>query len=372
MKEVLEYTEEELRNLSTAELEVLAQQAEALEGLWNTSQLVAKTLMNSLYGAMANKWFPLFNEQMAAAITGNGRYFIQKLAFYIEETLQQMIKNDKPYVIAGDTDSVYYQIEPFMDLYQKKNPGLSINEYVNWADNFEKKVIQPVIQRAIDDVARDLNAYNKSVIGAEREIISDAAVFVAKKKYFARVRDSEGTRYPDDEPYIKITGLEIIRSSTPKWAQIHLKKSIPHILDKDEADLKNWINEIKKQYTRTNLNDLAMVGSASRIDYELTDKGIPIASRAVICYNNYIKENNLVDRYAPIQAGDKAKRIFLTEPNPFNSNIVSFNNENFIKELEQYIDFDTNFEKGFLNPMGLMVAPLNYNLKKETETLDEW
>jgi len=106
MKNVLEYTEDELRSLPKEELEELLEQAQNGESLYNTKQLVEKTMINSLYGAMANRWFPLFNEEMAAAITGNGRYFIQKLAKYIEETLQKLHASEKPYIVYGDTDSV--------------------------------------------------------------------------------------------------------------------------------------------------------------------------------------------------------------------------------------------------------------------------
>jgi DNA polymerase elongation subunit (family B) len=215
MKDVLEYTEEELRNLTKSELEELYEIATQQESLFNTRQLVEKVLINSLYGSLANNYFPLFNEAMAAGITGNGRYFIQKLAIYIEKRLQGLIPNEKEYIIYGDTDSVYYHIEPFMDKYKEANPGLGINEYVDWADKFEDKVLQPVIKQAILDFATELNAYNPDAIGAEREIIADTAVFTAKKKYYARVRDSEGTRYPADDPYIKVMGLEIAKSSTP-------------------------------------------------------------------------------------------------------------------------------------------------------------
>lgn len=105
-KDVLEYTEDELRSLSDDELEGLLALAENGESLYNTRQLVEKTMINSLYGAMANKWFPLFNESMAAAITGNGRFFIQKLAKNIESTLQGLMQQEKPYIVYGDTDSV--------------------------------------------------------------------------------------------------------------------------------------------------------------------------------------------------------------------------------------------------------------------------
>lgn len=371
---VLKYTEDELRALPDSELEALLSKAEYGESLYNTRQLVEKTMINSLYGAMANKWFPLFNELMAAAITGNGRFFIQKLAINIEDTLQRLLKQDKPYIIYGDTDSVYYHLEPFVEKYIQQNPGLPINDYVEFANTFEKKVIQPVITKTIEEFASQLNAYNKDKIGAEREIIADTAVFTAKKKYYARVRDSEGTRYPDDAPKIKVMGLEIIKSSTPPWSKKYLKEAIPHILDKDETDLRDWIKSIRNEFTKVNLNQIAGVGGVSRIDYEIGEKGIPFGSRAAIMHNQYIKQNNLEDKYAPVQAGDKCKRIFLQTPNVFNSEIIGYTNDGFATEIMKSgcVDYDTQFEKNFMKPLDLMVAPLNYNLRKETAELDDW
>lgn len=103
--DVLKYTEEELKSLNKNQLNDLLIECENKETFYNTRQLVEKTLMNSLYGALANKYFLLFNESMAGAITGNGRYFIRKLANYIEEKLQSLYPSDNPYIIAGDTDS---------------------------------------------------------------------------------------------------------------------------------------------------------------------------------------------------------------------------------------------------------------------------
>lgn len=268
-------------------------------------------------------------------------------------------------------NSCYYHIEPFMLKYQEKNPGLNINEYVDWANSFEEKVIQHVIQKTIDDFAYELNAYNKDKIGVAREIIADTAVFTAKKKYYARVRDNEGTRYPDDKPKIKVMGLEIIKSSTPKWSQRYLKQAIPHILDKDEADLRAWVKSIKQEFVRVNLNDIASVGGVSRLDYDLRKDTVPIGSRAAIMHNMYIQQRGLQDRYAPIQGGDKCKRIFLIEPNKFNSNIIAFTSDQFVTEID-CVDYDTQFQKNFLKPLELMVEPLGYDLEKETETLEDW
>lgn len=532
MKNVLDYNIEELNNLSIEELEHLYSLAEDGENEYNTRQLVEKTLMNALFGATANQFFPLFNEEMASAITGNGRYFIRKLGRNIEEKLQSMLKSTKNYVIYSDTDScigstlvqtdkgqtkiedlyeslsgsietrskdnfikhiktpikaasvnsnkeleynninyvmkhkvkkrmfkikcngdevvitedhsmivlrdeeiieikpkevlktdklikfnienrlkienefeiidlgiqeewvydievqnnhnffgnnilihnsVYFQIEPFVDMYLEKNPNSSINETVDWVDSFEKKVIQPIIKQTVDDFCTELNAYNKDKIAADREIISDVGIFSAKKKYIARVRDSEGTRYPENDPYLKVMGLEIAKSSTPTWSKKKLKESIHIILDNEYDDLMKWVSSIKSDFAKGDLNTIAQVGSASNLDYDLEKStGIPMGSRAALCHNSYLKSSGLDGKYSLIQAGDKSKRLFLTVPNKLKTNIVAYNSDNFTNEIADVIDYDTNFDKGFLNALQLMVNPLGWDLSKKTETLEDW
>lgn len=374
LKDPLLYKENELNEMSFTDLNFLYEEASNLENLYDTRQLVEKVIINSLYGAMANKYFPLFNEKMAAAITGNGRFFIQMLARNIESTLQSLLPYDDEYVIYGDTDSVYFSVEPFVNKYKESRPNESLEHYVDWVDSFEQKVIQPIIQSTIDDFAKRLNAYDKESIGAEREIIADAAVFTAKKKYYARVRDSEGVRFPIDNPKIKVMGLEIAKSSTPTWCKNKLKEAIPHIFDKDENDLKQWIKSIKSEFIQCDPNMIAQHGKASNLDYKIGDKGIPIGSRAAIVYNNYLKENGLDNKYITIQPDEKSKRMFLTMPNQFNSNVISYVNESFVDVIRDCIDYDENFEKGFMSPLELMVGTLGYNLKQETARFedDDW
>jgi len=372
MKDVLEYTKEQLEVMSTEQLEKLELEAENKESFYNTQQLVEKTLINSLYGALGNKYFPLFNEDMAAAITGNGRYFIRKLANMIEYTLQKMNPINEEYIIYGDTDSIYYHIEPFINMYIEKNPGLDINEYVDWSDKFEIKVIQPVIKQCIAEFAEQLNSYDAKIIGVAREIISDAAVFTAKKKYFARVRDSEGTRYPANDPYIKVMGLEIATSGIPPWVKTKLNSVIPLILDKTESEVKAWFKETKSEYTSVALNDIAKTGSVNNMQYTLGEKGIPIGARSALVHNAYIKEKCLDNKYSPIHPGDKCKRLFLVKNNPFDSNIIAYTNELFVQEVKDYIDYDVNFEKNFLSPLKIMTDPLQWDMTVETKALDDW
>jgi len=105
-KDPLEYSKEELENLSTEDLLYIQKISNQKESMFKTAQLVKKTLINGLYGALANRYFPLFNQNIARAITGNGRYFIQLMSKEIERTLQEMLPIKKSYVFYNDTDSV--------------------------------------------------------------------------------------------------------------------------------------------------------------------------------------------------------------------------------------------------------------------------
>ena len=68
-----------------------------------------------------------------------------------------------------------------------------------------------------------------------------------------------------------------------------------------------------------------------------------------------------------IQDGEKIKYIFLRKPNPFNENVISFISD-FPGEfnLTEYIDYDTMYEKGFLEPLNLFSMSLVGRQKTNT------
>lgn len=269
-------------------------------------------------------------------------------------------------------NSCYFSIKPFVDKYKESKPNESIDHYVEWCDNFEKKVIGAVTQDTIKEFSRKLNAFNEDVIGCDREIIADAAVFTAKKKYYARVRDNEGTRYPENDPYIKVMGLDIIKGGTPKFSKKYLKEAIPKILDLSEDELREWVRGVKNKYIEENPNNIALIAGVNNLSYEWGEKGVPIGARSGLAHNRYITNNSLDDRYELISPGDKTKRLHLIEPNKFESNIIGYISDNFYKELDGCIDYDKNFEKTFIAPLKLMVDSLGYDVEKETESLDDW
>lgn len=269
-------------------------------------------------------------------------------------------------------NSVYYQIGNIMDDIIKKQPNKTLNEYVDIAIKFEEKVVDPVIQKSIDEFAEKFNAFNKSAIGAKREVVADKTLLIAKKKYIARVRDEEGIRYPENDPHMKKMGVDIARSAIPNWCKEKLIESLNIILDGTESELKQWISRLKSEFVKQPVNDIVLYGSVSRIDYDLNDKGIPYMCKAGIYYNRYLKRNKLEDKYIPIRANTSVKLIKLVEPNKFGTDLIAYVDDNFENEFRECIDYDEQFRKGFLDPLNNMVKVLNYDIYNDNQLVDEW
>lgn len=339
-------------------------------------QMTLKILINSLYGACASRHFLLANPDMAAAITSSGRFFIQLLANNVERRLQALMPSDEPYVLSGDTDSIYYTIRNMVARKFGENANASTPGIIDWVDSFEKKVIQQVIQETTEEYAEILNIVDPSQIGVEREIISDRAFFVAKKRYAARVLDMEGVRFSLDDPYIKAMGLEIARSSTPAWVKKKLQESIEVILDNDQYGVRKWRDETKLQYQDQPLEDICAVQGVSSLDYNINDKGIPQGSKAAIAHNNWVKQQGLEDSIELLQPGEKYKRCYLLTPNRFGTEIISFGDSKIAKIIEEdgIFDYQTNFQKQFEQPLERMVESMNYDIRDVPVfgSLDDW
>lgn len=339
-------------------------------------QMTLKILINSLYGACASRHFLLANPDMAAAITSSGRFFIQLVANNVERELQDLLPSEKPYICYGDTDSFYYTLQPIVSHKFGENTNASTPGIIDWVDSFEKKVIQKIIQDSVEEYAEILNIQDPSQIGVEREIISDRAFFVAKKRYAARVLDSEGVRFSLDDPYIKTMGLEIARSSTPAWVKKKLQESISVILDNDQYGVRKWRDETKLQYQNQPLEDICAVQGVSSLDYNINDKGIPQGSKAAIAHNNWVKQQGLEDTIELLQPGEKYKRCYLLTPNRFGTEIISFGDPKIAKIIEEdgIFDYQTNFQKQFEQPLERMVESMNYDIRDVPVfgSLDDW
>jgi hypothetical protein len=101
-------------------------------------------------------------------------------------------------------------------------------------------------------------------------------------------------------------------------------------------------------------------------------KGTPMHVRGALWYNHLIDKYKLSKTHEKILDSDKVKVVFLRTPNPINQNVISIKDK--IPEefgLEKYIDYDTQFEKVFINPLQIMLEPIGWKLNNSAN-LDEF
>jgi hypothetical protein len=98
----------------------------------------------------------------------------------------------------------------------------------------------------------------------------------------------------------------------------------------------------------------------------LYKKGTPIHVKGAIVYNYNLKKMKLTNKYQLIQEGEKVKFTYLIVPNPFKDTVISFPNR-LPKEfdIQQYIDYDTQFEKTFLDPIKIILNCMGWNTEKQ-------
>lgn len=282
-------------------------------------------------------------------------------------------------------NSAYYTIEPFVEEYLKKKPDATVSEIVDFCDKFETSVVQPKIQENIDEFCYYLNAMDKSKCGGKREIIADRFLLLKKKKYLCRLRANEATVFPVDSPKTKAMGVELIKSSTPKFSIEHMSDALPILFDGTQKDLREWFEKCKTEFINAPISDIVANMTVNRIDYDLRkDLGIPLNSRASLIYNEFIKKNNLEGSFNLIQAGDKIKYIYLKTPNTLGEtikntsgrsvkttypNVIAFTDNNFIQYIKDYIDYDTQFEKTLIKPLEFMTNAINFTVKEKAMDL---
>jgi len=328
-------------------------------------QMAMKIALNSAYGAIGNKYFRYYDLRIAEGITISGQLSIRWMANKLNGFMNKTLKTeDKDYVIAIDTDSIYLTLE---DLVEKVCAGKSTEDKIKFMDKTCEQVIQPFIDGGYQELAEYMNAYAQKM-QMKREVLADKAIWVAKKRYVLNVHNSEGVQYA--KPKIKVMGLEMVKSSTPAVVRTKLKDALEVILHQDQASLQAFVREFKAKFASLSVADVAFPRSVSSLkEYSGTPiykKGTPIQVRGALLFNHYLKMKGLTRKYEPITNGNKIKFVYLKTPNPINENVIAFNNV-LPKEfgLDEYINYDLQFEKVFLDALQIVIEPLGWHAEEK-------
>ena len=340
----------------------------------NNIQMARKIQLNSAYGSIGNNFFRYYKLENAEAITLSGQVAIRWIENRINQYLNNILKTDDvDYVIASDTDSVYLHVGALVEkVYvgrEKTNEGI-----VSFLDKVCKVELEKYIESCYEELAEYLNAYAQKMY-MKRECIADRGIWTAKKRYILNVWDNEGVRY--EEPKLKMMGIEAIKSSTPAPCRKMFKEVLGLMMSGTENDVIKFIDKCRDNFHRLSPEEVSFPRSVSdvlknRCSSNIYSKGTPIHVRGALLFNHYIKEKKLDKKYSLIQNGEKIKFCYLKTPNHIRENVISFI-QDFPKELglNQYVDYDKQFDKGFLEPLKVILNAIDWK-SEEMTTLDSF
>jgi DNA polymerase elongation subunit (family B) len=340
----------------------------------NNIQMAKKISLNSAYGAIGNQYFRYYKLENAEAITLSGQVAIRWIEAKLNKYMNKILKTeDVDYVIASDTDSIYLHMGPLVEsVYRGREK--TTESIISFLDKVSKVELEKYIEGCYQELAEYMNAYEQKM-QMKRENIADRGIWTAKKRYILNVWDSEGVRY--EEPKLKMMGIEAVKSSTPAPCRKMIKDALKLMMSGTEDDVIKFIQKCRVDFSKLSPEEVSFPRSVNDIvkyksENSIYEKGTPIAVRGALLFNYHIKEKKLAKKYSLIQNGEKIKFCYLKKPNPIYENVISFI-QDFPKELNlsSYVDYDTQFEKGFLEPLKTILNAIGWNSEKKT-TLDSF
>ena len=340
----------------------------------NNIQMAKKISLNSAYGAIGNQYFRYYKLANAEAITLSGQVSIRWIEQRMNRYLNKLLQTEEvDYVIASDTDSIYLNLGPLVNkLFGDKSSDKTA--VVGILDKICKETLEPFIEKSYQELADYVSAYDQKM-SMKRENIAERGIWTAKKRYILNVWDSEGVRY--EEPKLKMMGIEAVKSSTPAACRKLIKDALKMVMEGTEDEVIDFIADSRKNFRSMSPEEVSFPRSCSnpnkfKGDSDIYVKGTPIHVRGSLLFNHYIKKNNLDQKYSLINNGEKIKFCYLKKPNPIHENVISFI-QDFPKELglQKYIDYDTQFDKSFLEPLKIILDAIQWKVERRN-TLEQF
>jgi DNA polymerase elongation subunit (family B) len=390
------------------------------EQYYNLLQWNFKILINSVYGYLGTKFSRFYDIDNARAVTLTGQQCLKRTMnklsqFFSTEWAESELgkklnaSNFKDVIIYGDTDSVYVsagnwlksisykdntdtfstddmnnlKIEYKVDAVNQIDDNIKFvvkdktishliahERVINLLNNTFEPFVQDLVENNMINYSEKTANCRKNTISFKRESICKSVIFVEKKKYAMWLLNDEGN-VPADK--LKVTGLDIVRSSTPMIAKKVLKDMVFDMLRKLDRDhTVKQIRETRDKFLKAEPHEIARYAPVNGLT-KYKDKfdmnngkfvSTPIHVRAAMIYNMLLNErSDLQNKYDFVYNGDKVMHIALKEnkDNPYD--VIAFKNK-WVPEFGLIIDREQQFEVGVLNLMTKLFELVGWDLPK--------
>lgn len=390
---------------------------------YHTEEQGVKTFLNSVYGAMASKYYSCNNLDIAESITLQGqdliKYSVRVINGYFSndwhrdtnahisiakkmvelypsfdaEKFLKLAKNPVQFgetlQVYGDTDSAYISLHPIIkscDIAQEFHTDfiLCMNEFI--LDGF--------LNKQFDKYATDWNCpENKEKF--ELEKIARSVIMLAKKKYVMDIAWTDDGTYHKPLQKMIYKGIELVQGSTPEFCRKEMKEFIKFIVSEINTGkvpeykmLSDKIREIKKRFSIQSPNDISKTFKVSEYEkFVLNDKVTPIEyidtkMTVITDEDSGDKYNKIITNPIPIhvRAASKYNNMLYTSAKKYrskysfikkddkikfyyvdNDNVFAFLPNAFPVEFAPPMDIDLQFEKLILAPLNRIVNAIGYD-----------
>lgn len=335
---------------------------------FHNAQLAVKIFANAFYGGIANPYSRWFSYDLAETITISGQMSVKWTAQETNKFLNKVMKNknEKDYIIAIDTDSMYLNVSDMVHKFFGDKPYTDDDAY-DFLEKFSHEVEKHGIEAALVKIYNATNIYDQC-LHMKIEAIGQA-VWRAAKTYIMSVWAMEGIKY--NKPEIKMVGIEAVRSSTPEVCRNYIKDALMFIVKKDSQSLKNHIKKCSEEFYELPFDKVAIPKGVTEVDkwvdkHKIYKSGVPYHVRAAIVYNNLLKQKGLDKEFTSIKNGDKMRLSYMKMPNPLRENVFACPDELPAEfGLDEYVDKKKQLEKTFLGPISTLASIAGIDLSNK-------
>lgn len=388
-KEFPSVTKDSIKDMNLHELKQLRDRVLEKRQEYLLIELAYKLCANAAYGSSGNEHFYWYRPELASAITGEARQmtFLQwrnfpkfmkediwnrkdlwkKFDFELDEN-KHHIMDDACINAQSDTDSAYVSWQPLFDCMtgesQKKYD--TDEKKLNFILDFYKGFLNDEQNNWCYDALKV--RHGNSVHEFELELVCKSMIGLAKKKYVKSVVFEKG-HFMIDNPKLKSTGVEIVKSTTPAICRKFLKDITNDLLyNYDENHKEEFIFMLNdklaryyKEFKAAPIDDISQsVGVGDYKKYVVEDKEsvvlnnhCPFSVKAAALYN-----------HLAYKAGRSDLKIMSGKIKYYNIR-VGKKNEYFgfpygeCPDFAPHVDYNAQWQKNLIDPINRFLVAMN-------------